>query len=89
MTTPTQSIYAATFVHASNHRVEVEASARCGCFSCFKLFSPAAIRSWIDASQTALCPYCGIDTVLGDASCHLGDQFLRRMHQHNVAGRTK
>ena len=87
--TPKPSIYTTTFVHASNHRVALEASARCGCFSCFRIFRPAEIRTWVDASQTALCPHCGIDTVLGDASCYVGDQFLRRMHLSHIAVRSR
>jgi hypothetical protein len=90
MTTPqTPSIYSSAFVHASKHRVALEASDRCGCFFCFRTFTTAEIRSWVDGNQTALCPHCGIDSVIGSASCHIGDQFLRRMHQHHFSGRTR
>ena len=67
--------------HASQHRVEIEASTRCGCFFCFRTFPPLLIKAWIDAKQTALCPGCGVDSVLGDASLHrIDDAFLRRMY---------
>jgi hypothetical protein len=89
MTSPqTPNIYVTAQVHASKHRDELEASNRCGCFSCFRTFTTAEIKSWIDAKQTALCPHCGIDSVLGNAGCQIGDQFLRRMQQH-VSARTK
>ncbi len=69
--------------HASRHRQEIEASARCGCFFCFRTFGQAEIKVWIDANQTALCPKCGVDSVLGSASNHrLDDTFLRGMHTH-------
>lgn len=69
--------------HASRHRAEIEASARCGCFFCFRTFPSSDIRAWIDAKQTALCPRCGVDSVIGSASNHrLDDAFLRGMHQH-------
>jgi len=72
--------------HASRHRAEIEVSARCGCFFCFRTFPNADIRAWIDAKQTALCPRCGVDSVIGSASNHrLDDAFLRRMHQHFFA----
>lgn len=77
-------------VHASKHRVEVEASERCGCFFCFRQFVPATIKSWIEANQTALCPHCGMDAVIGSAApYHLDDKFLRRMHGQFFSYRTK
>jgi hypothetical protein len=76
--------------HASRHRVELEASSRCGCFFCFRTFTPTSIKAWIDASQTALCPGCGVDAVIGSASAHrIDDAFLRRMHGQFFAYRSK
>src|SRR5688572_14236849 len=80
-------LYAAAHKHASRHRVELEASTRCGCFFCFKTFAPGTIKAWIDAKQTALCPMCGVDSVIGSASSHrLDDAFLRKMHLHFFGG---
>lgn len=82
--------YVAAHTHASKHRVELEASEKCACFFCFRKFATADIKAWIDASQTALCPGCGTDSVLGSASGHsLSDGFLRKMHQHYFAYRSK
>jgi len=75
--------------HASQHRGELEASTRCGCFFCFRTFSPVSIKAWIDASQTALCPGCGVDAVIGSASHRIDDAFLRRMHGQYFAYRSK
>jgi hypothetical protein len=88
-TPPTPSIYTTAHAHASQHRAEVLASARCACFFCFRTFSTGEIKSWVDANQTALCPHCGIDSVLGDVSGQIGDSFLRRMHQQYFAYRSK
>ena len=67
--------------HASRHRAEIQASARCGCYFCFRTFPNTEIKVWIDSGQTALCPRCGIDSVIGNASRHrLDDGFLRQMH---------
>ena len=92
--TPTPSIHTATYVaareHASKHRVELETSDSCGCFSCFRRFTTAEIKAWVDADQTALCPHCGLDSVLGSASPYqLSDGFLRRMHQHHFSFRSR
>jgi hypothetical protein len=69
--------------HASRHRAEIQASARCGCYFCFHTFLHTEIKAWVDSDQTALCPACGIDAVIGDASKHrLDAKFLRQMHTH-------
>lgn len=76
-------LYQAAHKHSSHHRAEIEASARCGCFFCFRTFASADIKTWTDSNQTALCPGCGVDSVIGSASKHrLDDTFLRRMHTH-------
>lgn len=54
--------------HSAHHRAEIEASDRCGCFFCGAVFPASEILDWVDGGQTALCPRCGIDSVLGDAS---------------------
>lgn len=58
----------AACLHAARHRVEVLRSAECGCFHCLALFPPSAVKTWIDTGQTALCPHCGMDAVLGSES---------------------
>jgi hypothetical protein len=38
------------------------------------------IQEWIDGGQTALCPSCGIDSVIGDASGFpITEEFLAAM----------
>ncbi|MNY70734.1 hypothetical protein D3C86_2089260 [compost metagenome] len=54
--------------HSSAHRSQIEASAKCGCFYCLNVFAPSQIEEWVDDDDTALCPRCGIDSVIGDAS---------------------
>lgn len=79
--------------HSAHHRRELEASALCGCFYCLATFVPAAIEEWIDepldasedsewdAGVTALCPCCGIDSVIGSASGFpITAEFLTDMH---------
>jgi hypothetical protein len=59
--------------YCTGHRNSILESASCGCFHCLSIFSPDKIDEWIDENvqgegQTALCPVCGIDAVLGDQS---------------------
>jgi hypothetical protein len=74
--------------HSINHRAEVEGSTLCGCFHCGAKFRPTEIVEWVDANregegQTALCPKCGIDSVIGDRSgFQIADGRLSAMKAH-------
>lgn len=68
--------------HSSGHKPEVQSSRICGCFYCSATFPPDEILEWVGRhSDTALCPKCGIDAVLGDRSgWPVSDRrFLKRM----------
>ena len=74
--------------HSSNHRAELVRSAQCGCFYCCAAFPPSEVLAWVDEDangegQTALCPRCGIDSVIGDASgFEIRVAFLETMRKH-------
>ena len=66
----------------------VKASTRCGCFYCFAFFAPDMIDEWWDRGEdgkdpsplTAVCPYCGIDSVLPESADYVLDtQFIEAM----------
>jgi hypothetical protein len=54
------------------HRDEILGSEVCGCFYCPAVFPPSKIKEWVDTKdgigQTALCPKCDIDSVIGSNS---------------------
>jgi len=70
------------------NRKQVEESPLCGCFHCLATFPPADIDEWVDkdgsgVGQTAMCPRCAIDSVLGStAGFPLTREFLKRMRRH-------
>jgi hypothetical protein len=73
--------------HSSNHRPEILASRVCGCFYCRSIFPPTEIKNWVDPpgaeGSTALCPRCGIDSVLGDRSGFpITPEFLETMNRY-------
>ena len=69
--------------HSIRHREEILASALCGCFYCCKIFPPSEIETWVDDEQTAICPYCPVDSVIGSASGYpITVEFLQRMKAH-------
>ena len=66
--------------HSSNHRQELESSELCGCFYCLRTFPTSKINDWVDDETTALCPNCGIDSVIGSASSFpIKREFLEAM----------
>ena len=73
--------------HSSHHREEVLSnSEQCGCFYCCEIFSPALITDWVDEFEgqgnTAVCPKCGIDSVIGSESGYpITDEFLSSMQK--------
>lgn len=68
--------------HSMRNRTELLASDNCGCFYCLKTYAPSEIKEWIDDKETATCPRCGIDSVLGSKSgLPLNDDFLKKMNE--------
>ncbi|HEY1939669.1 MAG TPA: hypothetical protein VGJ33_17195 [Candidatus Angelobacter sp.] len=68
--------------HSFKNRDEIDKSTHCGCFYCEKNFPPAEIWEWVDDEQTAMCPFCGIDSVLGNFhGFELSKEFLHSMNE--------
>lgn len=51
-----------------NNRSAIDESAKAGCFRCIYVFPVPRVKKWIDDGQTALCPWCGIDSVIPESS---------------------
>ena len=70
--------------YSSNHKKELKKDKLCGCFYCLKIFNPKEIKFWIkDTKGTALCPYCGIDSVIGAYSGFpITTEFLSKMNEY-------
>ena len=65
---------------SKDHRAQIDASSLCGCFCCLSTFPPAKIETWIYDETRALCPFCEIDAVIGDASGFpVNKEFLSEM----------
>ncbi len=79
--------YETAHQYSANHRQQLLDSKVCGCFYCLATFLPSEISEWVDedeegVGQTALCPKCGIDSVIGDKSgVSITEGFLRGMNQ--------
>jgi len=72
--------------HSSENEAEISSSVQCGCFYCMQTYPADQVVEWVDDrnARTALCPHCGIDSVIGDKSgLPVGDKaFLQAMQSH-------
>jgi hypothetical protein len=83
-----QDVYEA-HAHCTNNRAEIAASKQCGCFYCLHIFGPDKVREWIKNrfEGFAMCPHCGIDAVLGNASGYpITKKFLKEMNEYWFEG---
>ncbi len=74
-----------------NRRI-LEKSKKCACFFCNNIFSPAEIEEWCHDrdGDTAVCPYCEIDSVIGDAAGYpLTEDFIIQMNLYWFGGSDK
>lgn len=65
------------------HREQLLASDVAACYYCFSKFAPGAVEAWCDGDeqdQTALCPRCGVDAVVGFMG-PVDAAWLRTAHQ--------
>ena len=67
--------------YCANHKEKLLKDKLCGCFHCLKIFAPTEITRWLDEdSGTALCPYCGIDSVIGESAGYpITKEFLKEL----------
>ncbi len=73
--------------YAARNRWDILSSSICGCFYCLRTFDSTLIEDWVDdvdgVGMTALCPLCGIDSVLGSHSGYpVEEGFLRKMKEY-------
>jgi hypothetical protein len=58
-------------------------SSECGCFYCVKIFNPNLIEEWIDGEESALCPFCGINSVIPEhENYELNEKLLIQMRKY-------
>lgn len=84
----------AAYRYTTNNWVQIESSTWCGCCSCMQIFPRDEVVAWtgLDMAnvndpgaveqQTALCPRCGVEAVLGDkCGFPIHAAFLARMNE--------
>ena len=77
-----ESDYITAHEYCMFNRRLIEHDKRCGCFHCLKVFDTKELE-WVDFDLTALCPYCGIDAVIGESAGYpLIEEFLEKMRDY-------
>lgn len=67
---------------SSSHRAQLPKDQSCGCFFCLSIFDPKEIDTWLEPEATAICPYCGVDTIIGRSSDYpITKEFLQKMRE--------
>ena len=75
--------YISAHKFSSHHKRQLKESDVCGCFYCLRIFKPGEIFFWLEGEDTALCPYCGIDSVIGSKSGYpITEEFLKKMRDY-------
>lgn len=67
-----------------NNMAEFEESKTCGCFYCCKIFNSDEIEQYIsdEEGDTAVCPYCMIDSVIGEGhGFEISGSLLKEMNE--------
>ena len=68
--------------HHSKTENPLRRAKKCACVFCGKVFSPSEIEDWADGGKTALCPFCDVDSVIGDAAGYpLTKELLDGLHK--------
>lgn len=78
-----EQLHAAHKISYAN-KTRLSVPQKCGCFYCLRFFSSEDIVDWsVDKPDwTAICPYCGIDSVIGENDGYpLTEDFLEEMFE--------
>ena len=68
---------------AMKNRQLVEQSTNAGCYCCLKIFDSKEIKEYTDEGQTAVCPYCEVDAVVGDmCGFVLNEEILKKAQKY-------
>ena len=72
---------------SSHHKEKLLNDKICGCFYCGQVFAPSKITDWLETEDTGLCPYCGIDAIIGESCGYpITTDFLKHMREAWFSG---
>ena len=79
--------------HSVENKYEILNSKKCACFHCFRIYDSVEVDTFLqenDGIETALCPLCITDTIIGDASgFNLTDEMIDALAYEYLQGLTR
>lgn len=63
------------------NRADVLNSTECGCYHCMSTFAPGSVEEWADHGLTAVCPECGVDSVVAGSVVNITPETLTEMNR--------
>ncbi len=82
-----ENYYSFAYDKSRKNRSMLIKGRRCGCFYCLKFFDASEIEEFCPEEETgesvtAICPYCGIDSILPETTGYtLTQEFLSEMNK--------
>jgi hypothetical protein len=73
------------YSHSIRNEESILKSDFCGCFHCISIFPVADVKEMVvekDGVKTVICPICGIDSVIGNASLEITAEILEALNEH-------
>ena len=65
--------------YCTRNKENLQKDTICGCFYCLEIFSQKEIEMWLNREDTALCPYCCVDSTIGESSGYpITKEFLKK-----------
>ena len=55
-------------LHTASNATEFEEAKECGCICCGRIFAANEVEYFADHGETAVCPYCGCDSLIADSA---------------------
>jgi hypothetical protein len=77
------------YQHSRLNRQFMVPGSACRCFHCLKEFRAEEVSGWTDGGKTALCPRCGIGSVLSNSADELTDDLIRQLQATYFVGPSK
>jgi NAD-dependent SIR2 family protein deacetylase len=68
--------------YSFKNKDSIEKSINCSCYYCISSFLKEEIQNWTDQGQTAICPKCGIDSVLGDIVLPFEETTFKKLKEY-------
>lgn len=68
--------------YSRRNKIYLENSNTCGCYFCLNIFDPKEIIEWTDEGETAICPKCHVDSIVGDSTLEINHKFLEEASKY-------